>query len=226
MNPADTFAAIFDMDGVLIDSYQAHFQSWLAVANDTGRPMTRDEFDRTFGHTSREVIASLWPDKASTPEQIAVLDRKKEEAFRHILSQNFPEMPGACDLLQALAAAGDSLAVGSSGPPGNVAMVVDRLGIRPLLGAVVTGADVKRGKPDPQVFQIAAERLHHPPSRCVVIEDAPDGIRAALAAGMAVVAIASAPRSRDLLSAADLIVDSLTELSHDRLHQVIQRRNG
>jgi beta-phosphoglucomutase len=220
---ATDLAGIFDMDGVLIDSYQAHFQSWLSVAEDTGRGMTQLEFDRTFGHTSREVIAEVWPEKGYSDEQIAALDRKKEAAFRRMLSDDFPEMPGARSLLNALAAAGFALAVGSSAPPENVDMVLDRLGIRPLLGAVVTGADVTRGKPAPEVFQIAADRLARPPQQCVVIEDAPDGVKAALAAKMAVVAITSSGRRREWLLEADLIVDSLEKLSPERLREVIEQ---
>jgi beta-phosphoglucomutase len=224
MNATPRLAVIFDMDGVLIDSYEAHFQSWLAMTDETGRAMTQQEFDRTFGHTSREVIADVWPEKGFTAKQIAELDRKKEEVFRRLLDEDFPEMPGARKLLHDLAAAGFALAVGSSGPPENVQMTIDRLEIRPLLGAVVTGADVVRGKPDPQVFQIAAARLGRSPDECVVIEDAPDGVKAARAAGMAVVALSSTGRIRSLLTAADLIVGSLEELSPDRLREVIQQR--
>lgn len=218
-------AAIFDMDGVLIDSQEAHYQSWLAVADQTSRAMTREEFIRTFGHTSREVIPQVWPERHFTADQIAALDRHKEEAFRRILAQDFPEMPGARALVQALAANGFAVAVGSSGPPENVALTIERLGIGPLLGAVVTGADVTRGKPDPEVFLRAAERLGLPPAQCVVIEDAPDGVKAAQAAGMAVVAITSSGRSPELLRAADRIIASLAELSPEGLRALVAARS-
>ena len=221
MSSSATLAAIFDMDGVLIDSQEAHYQSWLAVADQTGRTMTREEFVHTFGHTSRQVIAEVWPERGFSPEQVAAIDRQKEEAFRRILAQNFPAMPGARALLEALAAEGFALAVGSSGPPENVALTIEQLGIGPLLGAVVTGTDVTHGKPDPEVFRKAGEKLGVPPSRCVVIEDAPDGVKAGRAAGMAVVGMTSSGRPRELLSQANLIVDSLQELSPARLRSVI-----
>lgn len=217
-------AAIFDIDGVLIDSYQAHLQSWQALTEDTGRAMTEEEFTRTFGRTSREVIAAVWPEKQFSDERIASLDRKKEAAFRDMITRDFPAMPGARELIRSLHEAGFDLAVGSSGPPQNVEMILERLGVDLWLQAVVTGADVERGKPDPQVFQIAAERLAKPPEQCVVIEDAPDGIRAGHAAGMAVVALVSTGHDRQSLSHADLVVDALEELSPQRLRKLIQQQ--
>jgi beta-phosphoglucomutase len=122
-------------------------------------------------------------------------------------------MPGASELLNALGKAGFLLAIGSSGPPENVDQVLDKLQIRPLLSAVVTGADVTRGKPDPQVFLIAAQRLGVHPARCVVVEDAALGIKAAHAAGMKAIGLASTGRTRESLATADLVVDRLGEIT-------------
>ena len=130
-------------------------------------------------------------------------------------------MPGVHRLLEQLHRAGFRLAVGSSGPPENVDLVLEKLGSRSLFDAVVTATDVTRGKPDPQVFLIAAERLGVPPPRCVVIEDAAAGIAAAHAAGMTSVALASTGRTRQSLAAAELLVDSLDELSADVLGRLI-----
>jgi len=223
MNPQQ--AVIFDMDGVLVDSYHAHLESWRAMAAERGRTMTRGQFDATFGRTSREILATLWPDMVLSESEIAALDARKEELFRVILDRAFPPMPGAVELLESLFAAGFALAVGSSGPPENVAMVLERMGCRHLFGATVTGADVTRGKPDPQVFLLAAERLAVPPQRCAVVEDAPPGIAAAKAAGMAAVGLASTGRTREILAQADLIVDTLAELSPERIAALIGAHN-
>jgi beta-phosphoglucomutase len=133
-------------------------------------------------------------------------------------------MPGAIDLLLALHAAGIRLAVGSSAPPENVNLVVEKLGVRDLLGAVVTGADVSRGKPDPQVFLVAAEHLEIAPARCAVIEDAPVGIAAANAAGMTSIGLLSTGRSREDLAAAVAVVRSLSEISPAMLRELIAQR--
>ncbi len=118
------------------------------------------------------------------------------------------------------------MAVGSSAPRENVAAGIDGLGVRDQFSAVVTGSDVQRGKPDPQIFLAAAQRLGVPPARCVVIEDAPVGVAAAAAAGMACVGLASTGRTRETLGKAQLVVDSLTELSPEVLRQVIERHAG
>ncbi|MHB8900903.1 MAG: HAD family hydrolase [Thermoguttaceae bacterium] len=206
-------AVIFDMDGVLIDTFEAHFESWQVATRLEGLEMSRSQFAETFGRTSREIITFLWPQKSADADAVRELDDRKEEAFRQIIAERFPPMGGAKELLQQLAAGGFGLAVGSSAPPANVAMVIERLGAGELFGAVVTGQDVSRGKPDPQVFLLAAERLAVSPRRCVVVEDAPLGLDAARAAGMRCVGMASTGRTRRQLAHADLVVESPTELS-------------
>ncbi|MCR4414795.1 MAG: HAD family phosphatase [Thermoguttaceae bacterium] len=220
---ARTFGVIFDMDGVLVDSYHAHYESWRRMAAEHGRTMTRAQFDATFGRTSREVIAVIWPELDGAADQIRALDDRKEALFREILAADFPPMPGARELLHQLRDAGVPVAVGSSGPPENVALVLDRLGARPLLAAVVTGSDVTRGKPDPEVFLIAARRMGMAPQRCVVVEDAPLGIDAAHAAGMAAVGLVSTGRTPVQLARADLVVRSLGELSPSTLRDLLGR---
>jgi beta-phosphoglucomutase len=130
-------------------------------------------------------------------------------------------MDGAVELIDALAAAGFRLAVGSSGPPENVALTLERLARAARFGALVTGRDVTRGKPDPQVFLIAAERLGATPARCIVVEDAPVGVAAAHAAGMASVALVGTVAA-ERLAGADLVVRSLRELDAPRLAALLE----
>lgn len=219
-----SYAAIFDMDGVLVDTYHAHYQSWLAMAAAEGFSFTEEEFAKTFGRTSREIIAHFWGRGRLSDEEIAAMDEQKEAAFRRIIAEKFPAMPGAVELLESLHQAGFALAVGSSGPPENVELVVDKLGVRNLLGAVVTGRDVTRGKPDPEVFLLAAKRLGVAPACCVVVEDAPAGIEAARRAGMAGVGLASTGRTPEDLAAADLVAERLDELSPEKLRELIDHR--
>jgi beta-phosphoglucomutase len=218
------FAVIFDMDGVLVDTYHAHYQSWLMMAEREGLHFTEAEFAVTFGRTSREIIAHFWGEGRYNDAEIAALDVLKEAAFREIIADDFPAMPGAKELLAALYKYGFKLAVGSSGPPENVAMVLDRLGAQQLFGATVTGMDVTRGKPDPQVFQLAAERLGVPPERCIVVEDARPGVQAAHAAGMIAVGLVSTGRTREELAEADLLAATLEELSPADLFLMIEPR--
>ncbi|HEV3299887.1 MAG TPA: HAD family phosphatase [Planctomycetaceae bacterium] len=222
MSGEEPKAAIFDMDGVLIDSYRAHFESWRRVAAENGRDYTETQFAAGFGRTSREVIAEQWQGEPLSDERIAEIDRRKEALFREIISRDFPAMEGAVELIESLVHAGFRVAVGSSGPAENVQLSIEQLGVGRLLSATVTGDDVKRGKPDPQVFLIAAERMRVPPARCVVVEDAPVGVEAARRGGMHVIALASTGRTVEQLRAADLVVNSLRELSPKRFEDVLR----
>jgi beta-phosphoglucomutase len=125
-------------------------------------------------------------------------------------------------LLGELDAAGIELAIGSSGPPENVATTIELLPNGELLKQQVTGCDVSRGKPDPQVFLLAAEKLGVAPPRCVVIEDAPPGVEAAHAARMAAIGLVSTGRTAEELSDADLVVHHLSELNVDRITALIK----
>lgn len=210
------FAVIFDVDGVLIDSYHAHFESWQRLFREYGRNYSLEEFVWGFGRTSREVLAKQWPEPVSDAE-VDEIAARKEAYYREIVADRFPAIDGAAELIRGLADAGVAIAVGSSGPPPNVQLVIDRLGVQPLIKTVITGADVKRGKPDPQVFQLAGAGLKMKPEQCVVIEDAPVGIEAARAAGMKCVGLASTGRTVEELQAANLVVRSLREVTVKKL---------
>jgi beta-phosphoglucomutase len=181
--------------------------------------ITEEQFAETFGRTSRDIIRRFWGADATDSSRVRELDDRKEALYREIVSAEFPAMDGAADLIDTLDDEGILLAVGSSGPPENVALVLEQLERQQRIAAVVTGTDVTRGKPDPQVFVIAARKLGVPPDSCVVVEDAPDGIRAAHAAGMAAVALVSTGRARDdfIDVVPELIVESLRDLTPDLL---------
>jgi beta-phosphoglucomutase len=179
-------------------------------------------FAADFGRTSRDILRRTLGEPLSEV-RIRQLDERKESLFRDILRQAFPAMDGAVELIDALAADGFLLAVGSSGPPENIALSLDKLGRAKNFAAVVTGMDVTRGKPDPQVFQLAAERLGVPPSSCAVVEDAVHGIEAARRAGMASIAL-SGTTTRNRLSHADLVVDSLRQLSPASIRELIDKQ--
>jgi beta-phosphoglucomutase len=216
-------AVIFDVDGVLIDSYAPHYESWREIATGHGVDYTEAMFAKGFGRTSREIVAEQWGRADLAPEQVRAIDDAKEAAYRRIVADAFPGMPGARELVAALRAAGFRVAVGSSGPPENVDLAIEKLGLGPYLGAKVTGRDVTRGKPDPQVFLIAAEKLGVPPARCAVVEDAPAGVAAAKAAGMACVGFPSTGRTREDVAKADLIITGLADLSPETFRGLIER---
>jgi beta-phosphoglucomutase len=213
------YAVIFDIDGVLVDSYDAHFRSWQTLYGEMGIAYDEAAFAADFGRTSRDILRRTLGDDISD-ERIAEIDGRKESLYRDLVRRNFPAMNGARELIDALAAAGFLLAVGSSGPPENTALALEHLDPGGTIRAIVTGSDVTRGKPDPQVFQAAAERLGVPPQACAVIEDAVHGIEAARRAGMIAIALTgTVPRER--FSSAQLVIESLPEISPQQIAELI-----
>jgi beta-phosphoglucomutase family hydrolase len=204
-------AVIFDMDGVLIDSAQAHKESWRILGKDLGVDVTDEMFAAQFGRASRDIIRCLFGHHLSD-ETVARYDRRKEEAFRNIVRGRMPFMPGARELVRDLHHAGFALAVGSSGPPENVELCIEEMGLAHCFNAVVNGMDVTYGKPHPQTFLLAAERLGLQPDLCLVVEDAPAGIEAATRAGMKSVAL-TGTHPASAFPKADLVVDALTEIA-------------
>jgi beta-phosphoglucomutase family hydrolase len=200
---------IFDMDGVLVDSAGAHFESWRALGAEKGLTITQAQFAATFGRHNGDIVPILFG--AVSPERLTALADRKEALYRDIVRGRVPAVPGAADLVRELRAAGLRLAVGSSGPLANIRLILRELGVSELFDAISSGEDVTRGKPDPQVFQIACERLGLPPQRCIVIEDAPVGIAAAKAAGCRAVAV-MLHHGRDKFTEADVVVERLSDL--------------
>ncbi len=212
-------AVIFDMDGVLIDSYAAHFAGWKAMYDELGLDYSEQDFAADFGRTSRDILFRRFGD-ALNDARIRELDERKEALFRDSLREQFTAMDGALELIDALAADGFRIGVGSSAPPENIDLCLEKLGRRKQIAAIVTGKDVTRGKPDPQVFLLAAGRLGVDTARCAVVEDAVHGVEAANRAGMKSVALVGTA-TREQLHEAYLIVDSLRELSPQSLRALI-----
>ncbi len=220
MNRDNSIAVIFDMDGVLVDSAAAHLRSWQLLARECGGcVVTREEFDRTFGQQNRDIIPTLFGEVSNSRMQ-ALADRK-EEIYRELIRERAPIVEGAAELVRALHQAGVRLAVGSSGPRENIELVLSAMGVADCISVVVSGEDVARGKPDPQVFALAAKLLGVPEARCVVVEDAPVGVQAARAAGArtAAVLIYHPPEAFDN---ADCVVARLADLSVDQLASLVQ----
>lgn len=214
-----TWGVIFDMDGVLIDSYHAHFLSWRRMLRNHGMDMTEEQFAATFGQTNPDILARLYP--SVKPEDYDSLTEEKEEAFRHIITDDFPEMDGAAQLIAALHKAGAILAIGSSGPPENLRTVLSLLGGAEQFAATANGSEIAHGKPHPEVFLTAASKIGVPPERCIVVEDAPAGVKAAKSAGCAVIALTGTV-TNEHLGEADLVVDSLRELTPQIFKKLIR----
>lgn len=209
------FAAIFDWDGVIIDSSFAHEKSWdLLAAQEGGLPLPAGHFKAGFGRRNETIIPEIlgW---TKDPAEIERLANRKEALYRAIMRETLKApLPGVRDLLENLRGAGIPCVVGSSTHRENVHLAMDLLGIRPYFHAIVCGEDVKRGKPAPDVFLKAAEAAGCKPGAGVVFEDAPVGIEAALAGGFAVFAVTTSHPAQKLAALHPTrIIRSLAEVN-------------
>jgi len=206
-----TWAALFDWDGVIIDSSRQHERAWERLAAEERRTLAPGFFKRSFGMRNDRVIAELlgW---TRDPERIRQLSLRKEALYRELIQRDrVRPLPGVVRWLTALREAGVPCAIASSTPRANIDCVVDALQLRPFFAAAVTAEDVRQGKPHPEVFLTAAARLGVSPARCVVFEDAHVGLEAARAAGMKVVGVATT-HPAETLAEADRVVKRLDEL--------------
>jgi beta-phosphoglucomutase len=213
-------AVIFDMDGVLIDSYHAHMEAWMKLGEALGHPITEEQFIPTFGRRNPEIFRCLW-DGVVPEGQVPKWSDWKEAAYRDIVRRSFPEMDGAGELLDALKAAGFALAIGSSGPPENVAVALEGLRRAHLFDATVNSTEVTEGKPHPQVFLKAAAKLGVEPRFSAVVEDSLAGLEAARRAGMTPLGLVGTFPKQELVGHAALVVESLRELSPEVIARLI-----
>lgn len=184
-------AFIFDMDGTLVDNVPFHMQSWLTLLAELGAPVEADEFARrmlgkTNEETLREIIGAHLTDA-----QIVEYAARKEALYRELYRPHLRPVAGLDDFLRAAQRRAVPMAVATSAPRTNIDFVLGGLGLGPYFQAVVGAEQVARGKPHPDLFLAAAERLGAPPGRCLVFEDARMGLEAARRAGMKAVAVAT-----------------------------------
>ncbi len=205
------YCVIFDMDGVLADTGPIHFESWVKMANEIGVEFTREFFEDTFGQQSVIITRKLLGDEVDDKEVVKRANLK-EFYYREMVKDKLESLPGAIGLIKTLKDERFKLAVGSSGPPENVELLLNTLKIKKYFDVIITAAEVSRSKPEPDVFLIAAENINVKPENCIVIEDAPVGIEAAKRAGMKSIAITTTHDEKELLIA-DLIVKDLSFVS-------------
>lgn len=215
------WAALFDWDGVIVDSSDFHRQSWQRLAELEGLQLPPNHFKEGFGMRNETIIPQIlgW---TQDPEEIRRLSRRKEELYRDLIDQKgIQPLPGVEELLLELHRRGVPCAVASSTDRLNITCALQRMGMRHEFGIIVAGGDVERGKPDPEVFLTAAEKLETDPRRCVVFEDAHVGVAAARAAGTKVIAVATT-HPADTLEDADIVVGGLDELSVEKVDELFE----
>lgn len=210
-NMFENYCVIFDMDGVLADTGPIHYESWVKLTKQIGVKFSKRFFNLTFGQQSISITRELVGPKIKQ-EVVEKWANLKERYYREMVKDGLKPLPGALVLIKVLHARNFKLAVGSSGPPENVDLLLSTLSIKDYFDVIITAAEVKNGKPAPDVFLIAAEKLNIKVDNCLVIEDAPVGITAARKAGMSVIALRTTHCNVDLLDA-DMVVQDLSYIN-------------
>jgi beta-phosphoglucomutase family hydrolase len=214
-------AVIWDMDGVIADTAPYHFRAWQEVFSQRKANYTEDSFRRNFGKRNDAIIRNILGSEISLSDMEAIA-AEKEASFRKRARNNIKPLPGAIELLQSLSEHGFPQALGSSAPIENIELVTQELGIEGFFQVIVSGREVREGKPSPQGFLLAAERLGVKPQDCVVIEDAMAGVSAAKQAQMHCIAVTNtSPKTK--LAEADLVVDTLEKVTVSDLANLLTR---
>lgn len=210
-------AFIFDLDGVLTDTAEYHYQAWKKLADEEGLPFTREDNEALRGVSRRESLNLLLKGAPISEEQAQAWMERKNNYYLERVQQIQPGdmLPGSRQLLDEIRAAGYKIAIASASK--NAAEVVERLGLLPVIDVLADGFSVERTKPAPDLFLFAAAQLSEPPEACLVFEDAAAGIEAAQAAGMRTAGLGPPER----VGAADFFLPSLEGVRLSELLEMI-----
>ena len=212
-------AAVWDMAGTLIDSMPYHWQAWQEVLRRSNRHVEYEMWRETMGMRNKEILSLLFPDLS--PAVSANVDQAKEARYRELIeSQGIALLPGVSEWIQRFKAAGWKQAVASSAPTENITTIAHVLHFNGTFEALISGTEVERGKPDPSIFLVAAQRLNVLPQHCLVIEDAPSGLEAAQRAGMKAIGVLNTHSHLE----ADLVVRSLQNLTWEMIENVMRNK--
>jgi beta-phosphoglucomutase len=213
IEPKAPRAVLWDLDGTLADSREYHWRSWQEAMGAEGLVVSEAQFLESFGQRN-DTILREWLGPEAEADQIERIGENKEARYRELVeTEGIVPLPGAAEWVRALHEEGWRQAIASSAPRLNVQVMHRALGFAGFIQVLVAAEDVRRGKPDPEVFLMAAERLEVPPGRCVVVEDAEAGIEAARRGGMKSVGVGPGA-----VGAADVVSPRLADLAPDTFH--------
>jgi HAD superfamily hydrolase (TIGR01509 family) len=192
---------VFDLDGTLVDNMRYHGEAWVRLARKLGSDATREQFERDWAGRKSDEILPILLGRPVTPEEVARLSEEKEAEYRASYRARVEPVRGLFPLLEAMRRAHYRLGLATAAPPENRSMVLEALRLASTFDVAAGPEHAVRGKPSPDIFLAAASLLGVSPRLCVAFEDASNGIRAARAAGMEVVGIATGESSASLLAA-------------------------
>jgi len=215
----NNYCVLWDMDGVLVDTGEFHFCSWVQTLAEMGISLDRGTFRSVFGRNNADTLAALLGRPLET-QLLSRVSERKELLFRQLIHGQARPLPGVHLWLERLRSLGVRQVIASSAPQENIDYLVDELGLRPYFEALLAGHDLP-GKPDPTLFLRAAQQMGLPPERCIVIEDSLAGIEAARRAGMKCIAVTTT-NPAGALAGADLVVERLDQLKVQDFEKLIE----
>ena len=183
-------ALLFDLDGTLVNNMMVHHRAWQRKLKELGLDYSLERVKEEIHGVNLEILERLFGDRFTHEERLQVA-WDKEAAYREIFAEELMDniVPGALAFIEAAARLGIPMAIGTAGPKENAFFVVDGLGIRGKMGHIVHSGMVSKGKPDPEVFQQAADALNVKLQDCIIFEDSVTGAKAANNAGCPVVVL-------------------------------------
>ncbi|MCU0379986.1 MAG: HAD family phosphatase [Chitinophagaceae bacterium] len=198
-----TEGLVFDMDGTLVDNMYFHHRAWMEFLAQYNIQISDEEFHQKNVGTIKEVIPRFMP-HVQDPEWIMELGMQKEAVYRQLYGPHIKPIKGLEEFLSSIYEAGIPIGLATAADAKNIEFTLEGLGMAHFFSAITGSEEVKKGKPDPDVYLISARKLHADPTACIAFEDTPSGVKAALAAGMQVVGIATT-HTRQELSAFPLL---------------------
>lgn len=220
MTDIPALGVAFDLDGTLIDNNHYHILAWQEFYRKRNRILTEEEYKVNFnGRTNADVVKYVFDNPDLTAEEIAVYTTEKESLYREIYAPHIKPVPGLMDLLQGLHDYNIPMVIATSGIIPNIEFMFQHLPIRQYFREVIHSGHIQKGKPDPEIYQIAARKLGLQPGQCIAFEDAMVGIRSAKGAGMKVIALTTT-HQEDELSDADRIIKDYLSISIEGLLQM------
>lgn len=204
-------AIIFDMDGLMIDSEPSHLLASNKVFQNFNVQLSEEENSRYIGLPDIDMAKDIVV-RYSFPISPQELVKRKQAEFRSILDKGISVLPGLMQLLEGLKKKKFKIGIASSSVLVEIKAAIKGLKIEKYFGTYASAEEVKKGKPSPDVYLLAAKRLKIDPKDCLVLEDAPSGVKAGKAAGMTVFAIPSQYTKGKDFSQADKVLQNLTEV--------------
>ena len=212
-------AVLWDMDGTLVNSEELHWIAWRNTMAKEGIVITREQFLSTFGQRNDSIIPA-WLGSAVSAERIERIGQAKEELYRDLVQRvGIAPESGVATWLDRLHKHGWQQAIASAAPRANIDAVLEALSATHVFQGIVSAEDVHRGKPDPEVYLLAASRVGVPSERCIVVEDAAAGIEGARRASMRSIGISHNGKNLH----ADVVVESLELLKPDAFDRLLNQ---